>query len=242
MKSRTIEGGWKVKWNRKAVAAACLLLGASAAYAKDLKIEFSILDSPLTQGKKFEQAFKRGEQIARIDLDGKILDLFGEWMVVKSGYRPQEINVVGSGPNKDYVMGEALLVRAGKLQPKEGLFLSVYLGPPRASVRQAKTAEICLASPDALVQTIDKVEDKRESCQRVIYHTAQSGVQQPASAASSTQPATKEKLMVTQLLEIRGADTVFMQRISTVDGQSVDAMSQWAAKVRASIRSAYGWN
>jgi hypothetical protein len=226
-----------------AMALAGLLAFSAGVFAKDLKIDFNFYDSPKTQGKKFAEAFHPGDQITRIDLDGKIFDLFGEWTVLKAGYTPSEINVIGSGPNEEYAIGEAVLVRPGKPQPGDALFLGVYLGPPRAGVWQMKTNEVCLASPDALSQSIDKAGDKRESCQRVMYQTMPSGTKNSASdaAAGNTPPATQEKVMVTQLIELSGAERVLMQRMSAAAGQSADAMSQWANNVRTSIRNAYGW-
>jgi hypothetical protein len=209
------------------------------AQANDAKIEFGFFDGYLAQAKKFEQGFKRGEQISRIDLNGRVIDLFGEWTVMKSDYEPHEIRMFGSGPNIGYALGKAVLVRNAGQKDEEALVFVAYLGPDRGRVRQIEISEVCKASPGVLIQAIDKAGDRRESCHKVMY--GEFGPEQDGAAGSSAAKAAPEKFMSTELIETLNAGVVYMQRISSVDGPKPESMSQWAAAVRTSIRSAYHW-
>lgn len=217
-----------------------------SAQANEVKIDFGFFDTYLAQGKKFEEAFKRGDQVSRINIDGKVIDLGQNWTVAGSWFDINEIRVTGGGSNFPYSEGKLALVRIENGKVVDTLSAGFSLNSKEQNSWKNSLNSACKGATNVLAQQVDSSLDKRQSCQRVLSTTASSDNNesrwgQAYSNVNGATPIAGQKIYSTQIMESRGAASIQMQRRTVVSSTDVATLDAWANSTRKSIKSAYRW-
>lgn len=218
---------------------------AGAAQANEGKVEFGFFDTPQSQAKKFEEAFRQNDRITGVNIDGRSFSLGGEWVVLNSW------SLVQAYQTGDKVGSEGILV-LGKVNDKklyDTLFIRVALQPPVVGEYKSGINSTCMPKDSPWYSEVSRAEDKYQSCLKIAKETysdkgADAGRVETAvkgyaaSYGVSIQP-NGEKMYSVTTYESKNATAIYTNRYIVRDGADPEELKRFAQDLRRSIRRSY---
>lgn len=218
---------------------------AGSAHANEQKVEFAFFDTPVTQAKKFEDAFRQNDRITGINIDGRSFSLGSEWTVLNSWYSTGEIK--GSGK----MLTNGLLV-LGKIKDKkleDTMYLNVRLQPPVSNEWKGSTDRACIADNNPVYSDVARAEDKYQSCTEITLESytdkgedagrIERSVKGYAASHGLSIQTNGTKMYSVNLAETKNSAHVFVNRYLPKDGTELEEMKRFAQDMRRSIRRSF---
>lgn len=230
---------------RKFICCAFALLSVNS-FAATKDISFSFFDSPVKQGERFQAAFTQGEKISAINLDGRKIDLQGDWIVMSSWFDTNEIVMMGGGSNKVITNGILLLGRPTAGDLDDTLYLNIRLQKPVSNEWKNDISDDCISSSNTICSDVKSAEDKKQSClglNRSTYEDKKDNISRTEKAYRQYSTAYGLKatpygseMYSIDITETRGSAHVYATRYLRANAGKLDSLKDFAISLRGSIK------
>lgn len=224
------------------LAGVLLALLGSMTQANEVKVEFGFFDSPATQAKKFEDAFRQNDRISGINIDGRSLSLGSEWIVLNAWSSLEPYRTSDK-------MGSTGVLVLGKIDNKklyDNLYLRIGLQAPQAREFRTALSTVCAPKKEPFFSEFSRAEDKFQSCMNMekwSYEDKGSNAGRlevtikgyAAAHGLSIQP-TGEKMLTANIYESRRATAIYASRDTVLTSTDPEELKRFAQDLRRSIQ------
>lgn len=230
---------------RNTVLLAALVLAPAFAAAQVPYVKFDFFDSPATQGKKFEEAFKQNDRITGINIDGRSFMLHGEWTVMNSWFVLSEIGGTGRPISTGYLV-------LGRVKDKtlyDIMRVDVSLQPNQRNEYKKTLSASCLTESNVLHQEVVRAEDKYQSCARIRSFKYEDLAKDPgrmelaiinySKVNGLAMPKVGDPYYSTLMVDTKNAAGVYVVRWSAKADVPLDDLIAFTKSLRSSIRSSF---
>lgn len=218
---------------------------AGGAQASEGKVEFGFFDTPQTQAKKFEDAFRQNDRITGINIDGRSFSLGGEWVVLNSWSMIEEYKSGGKyGSDGVLVLGK---IDGKKLY--DTLYFKIALQPPVTGEFRTAISTVCAPKEVPFFSDVSRAEDKNQSCMKIVKESfadkgsdagrVETAVKGYAAAYGLSIQPNGEKMYDVSVFESKNATAVYANRYVVRDSADPEELKRFAQDLRRSIRRSY---